>query len=476
MRLAAAALAGLTVLRLILAAWLPLAPDEAYYWIWSRALAPGYPDHPPMVALWIRAGTAIAGQTSLGVRLLGPLSVALASWMLADAAERLLPGRRAGLAAASLLNATLLVGVGAVIMTPDTPLLFFWVAALWAMARLLAGGRAAWWLPVGAFAGLAMASKYSAAFLWLGIGAWLLVVPQARTWLRRPAPWVGAVLGLLLFLPVVVWNADHGWASFLRQGGRVGDWQPARAAGFLLELVGGQIGLATPGVWLLSVAGIVAATRLAWRTRDPAWTLLAALSLPATLVFALHATGDRVQGNWPAIIYPAAVIAAAGLRGGTWIRLRWPSVSLGLAITALAYFQATTGVLPLPPRLDPTAMRLAGWTNLAEQVEVAAKAVGANYVVADQYALAAELAWTLPNLTVLGDEPRWSLFNLPPTPVLGVGLLIRDDRRGDSPDLTRWPGAVPAGGAVRQTSEQTLETFQLFRVTGAPSGMALPRH
>ena len=77
---------------------------------------------------------------------------------------------------------------------------------------------------------------------------------------------------------------------------------------------------------------------------------------------------------------------------------------------------------------------------------------------------------------MLGEEPRWSLFNLPPTPVLGVGLLIRDDRRGDSPDLTRWPGAVPAGGAVRQTSEQTLETFKLFRVTGAPSGMALPRH
>ena len=109
-----------------------------------------------MVALWIRLGTALAGDGALGVRLLGPLSVALASLLLADAADRLLPGRRAGLRAAALLNATLLFGVGAVLMTPDTPLLVFWIACLWALARLLrqrqcrAGGSA-----VGLFAGLA---------------------------------------------------------------------------------------------------------------------------------------------------------------------------------------------------------------------------------------------------------------------------------------------------------------------------------
>ncbi len=53
--------------------------------MWSRALAPGYPDHPPMVALWIRLGTMLAGDGALGIRLLGPLSVAVASLLLADA-------------------------------------------------------------------------------------------------------------------------------------------------------------------------------------------------------------------------------------------------------------------------------------------------------------------------------------------------------------------------------------------------------
>ena len=69
-----AALAALTLVRLLVAAAAPLSPDEAYYWLWSRALAPGYLDHPPMVALWMRLGTELAGPGSLGVRLLAPLS------------------------------------------------------------------------------------------------------------------------------------------------------------------------------------------------------------------------------------------------------------------------------------------------------------------------------------------------------------------------------------------------------------------
>src|ERR1700749_3202797 len=59
---------ALTALRLVAAAWTPLTFDEAYYWLWSKHLAGGYYDHPPMVALVIRAGTMIAGDTELGGR------------------------------------------------------------------------------------------------------------------------------------------------------------------------------------------------------------------------------------------------------------------------------------------------------------------------------------------------------------------------------------------------------------------------
>ena len=119
----------------------------------------GYPDHPPMVALWIRLGTAIVGDGAIGVRLFGPLSVAIASLLLVDVGNRLFPAQHAGVRAAVLLNATLLVGAGSVIMTPDAPLLMFWTACLWALARLAQDGRWQWWLLAGLFAGLAMLSN-----------------------------------------------------------------------------------------------------------------------------------------------------------------------------------------------------------------------------------------------------------------------------------------------------------------------------
>jgi hypothetical protein len=67
------AILAMVALRLVAAAVTPLTFDEAYYWMWSKNLAGGYYDHPPMVALVIRAGTLIAGDTELGVRLVSIL-------------------------------------------------------------------------------------------------------------------------------------------------------------------------------------------------------------------------------------------------------------------------------------------------------------------------------------------------------------------------------------------------------------------
>ncbi|MDT8265576.1 glycosyltransferase family 39 protein, partial [Roseomonas sp. DSM 102946] len=163
------ALAAITLARLIAAAVVPVSPDEAYYWVWSRALSPGYYDHPPMVAFWIRAGTLLLGDTPLGIRLLGPVGLLLATLALVRAGNLLFPDRRPGVMAASLFNATLLVNAGAVLMTPDTPQIVFWCLTLWAVAEAHARGDGRWWLAVGLFAGAALLSKYTAAFLGIGL-------------------------------------------------------------------------------------------------------------------------------------------------------------------------------------------------------------------------------------------------------------------------------------------------------------------
>ena len=461
-------LGALTAVRLVVAALSPLSADEAYYWVWSRALAPGYLDHPPMVALWIRAGTAILGQGAAGVRLLAPLSAALGSVLLWSAAEDLFPGRRLGGPAATLLNATLLLGAGAVTMTPDTPLLFFWTAALWALARLVRTGRPGWWLAVGLAAGGALASKYTAVLLGAGIAAWLLADPTARRWLRTPWPWMGGVLAGLCFAPVLAWNAAHGWASFAKQGGRTGDWQPAEAVRHLGELVASQLGLATPGVAVLCAMGIWVAAR---RMREGgAPSLLSTLTLPSVAVFLQHAFGDRVQANWPAIVYPAASIAAAAYAGRWWK----PAAAVGFALSALVYLQAATALLPLPRKLDVTLIRLGGWDGLAAEVAAREVAEGAAFVAADNYGLAAILARGVPG-PVVGSEPRWALFNLPSAPIAGrTGLLVRSQRRDGPPDPGSWQSIEPAGTLVRTRDGVVAEGYTLFRVVARGDMVRLP--
>ena len=465
------ALLALTLIRLLVAGTTPLSEDEAYYWVWSHALAPGFLDHPPMVALWIRAGTWIAGEDALGVRLWAPLSAAAGSVLIARTAELLFPGRRLGLPAAALLNGTLLVGVGAVTMTPDTPLLLFWAATMWALARLLRSGDGRWWLVVGFSAGCAMASKYTGGFLGLGIVLWLLWVPGLRRWFRSAFLWIGGGAAAAVFAPVVLWNAGHGWASFAKQGGRTGDWDPAAALRHLSELLGGQAGLATPLVFILLSAGVWAAVRRA-AGREPAWSLLAALTVPGLLVFVQHAIGDRVQANWPAIVYPAASVCAAGLGWRLWR----PAVALGLAVTVLAYVQGAAAPFPLPRRLDPILIRLGGWDGVSRELEAMRRQQGVAWVASEAYGLASLLAWHAPpGVPVLGAEDRWTLFRLPRAGSMGPGLLLVSQRRSAPPDPAYWATVQQVGQVVRTRGSAPdgveAERFRVYRVTQRPGAI-----
>jgi 4-amino-4-deoxy-L-arabinose transferase-like glycosyltransferase len=458
-------LGAATLLRLAVAARMPLSADEAYYRVWAYALAPGYLDHPPMVALWIRAGIAMAGDTALGVRLLGPLAALLGTALLVQAARDLSPrgaGWRAGWRAAWLLNATLVLNAGCVIMTPDTPLLLFWTGCLAAVARVIRTGRAAWWLAAGAAAGLALDSKYTAALLAPSLLAWLAIVPDARPWLRRWQPYAGAAIALALFTPVLAWNGAHHWASFIRQGGRGGDFHPAQAVRFLAELVAGQVGLATPLVFAVLCAGVTQMARHGrWRRRAEGFVL--AVTIVPALVFVQHAVGDRVQANWPGILYPGAALAAALAATRFWR----PAVALGALIAGLLYTQAVAAPLGLPRRLDFTLIRLAGWDALAHAAAAARQAQGAGFIAADEYGLAAELAFRLRG-PVIGVEPRWRLFALPAAPATGTGILVRSDRRAGPPDPAIWPGATAIGTAQRARNGVVAEQYTLYRV-GAPA-------
>lgn len=451
------ALLGLTALRLVLTALLPLTPDEAYYFTWAQHLQAGYLDHPPMVALWIKLGVMLLGSDPAGIRCLGPVSAALGSWFMYDAGNRLFVGQQAGLRAAAFFNATLLLGAGCVLMTPDTPLIFFWTLGLWALVRLVDSGNLQWWLVAGGCAGLMLLSKYTGVLFLAGAGLWALTHPRLRGQIGTVWPWLGVALAVLLFAPNIVWNAHHGWASYLKQGGRVDGFNPARAAQFFGELVGGQFMLFTPIIALLAVGGL-------WhlrRTQALGARLLLWLTLLPAAVFLEHVLTNRVESNWPAILYPSACLAAAAFPS-RWVR---PALLVGFGLTALVYAQSLTGFIPLPAKQDTTALQLAGWPALVQQ----AAAMHPAFLTADTYTTASELAFYAPrNVPVIGFGSRWSYFNWPKVQPTGQsGLLLVRQSSGTCQDQVAT--------LTRRRGTQPIEVYRLCRISASAVGWALPR-
>ena len=299
----------LLVVRLWLDGHLELMFDEAYYALWARHLAWGYFDHPPMVALWIRLSTICFGDHEFGVRALGTLAATAGTGLVYLVTWHLFTSRETAIFAALLYCAMLLISAGAIIITPDTPLVFFWSIALYALVRIFCGGGSGWWWIVGIAMGLALQSKYTAILLGAGIVCAMAVVPRLRHWWRHPMPYVAGVLTLAIFAPVVAWNYQHGWASFGRQFGRA--QVDGLSLRFLAEFLGSQVGLVTPFVFVLAAGGVWLALR---RHRDEINdTNLFLVSLIGLLLvyFLFHSLHARVQGNWVAPAYPVLAVLGA---------------------------------------------------------------------------------------------------------------------------------------------------------------------
>jgi 4-amino-4-deoxy-L-arabinose transferase-like glycosyltransferase len=384
----------LTAARLAAAGAIHLTEDEAYYRLWAQHLQFGYFDHPPMIAWWIRAGSLIAGDTPLGVRLLPALASGLNTWLIGDLARRLGAEPRTALRAALWYNATITVCVGGILALPDAPASLFWTLTLWCLARAWPGMRPGWWAAAGVAAGLAVLSKYSALFLAPGVVLWLLLTPGGPAALRRPGPWLAAALAGGLFAVNVAWNAGHHWESFDKQFGRVAPQglEPAHLAEFLAA----QFLLLTP---LIAVFAGLGAWRI-WRGRKSPQgqplMLLAATSAPFLVYLMAHSLHDRVQGHWPVPLFSALAICAAvaAPQGATGLArfIRTLTPSIGYAIGAATLLIVA---LPTPALFGPRDPLLAvrGWPQFARDIEAVRLRAGAAWVGTESYGVYSQLSY-----------------------------------------------------------------------------------
>src|SRR3954467_7984530 len=173
----------MTVMRMVYASVLDLRTDEAYYWTWSKEGALSFLDHPPMIAWFIRFGTAIFGATALGVRFAGIVAMLVTQLLLADIVRRVTHDFRAVVFALLMPEAALYYGLLMAKVAPDTAMILLAVAMLWSLVRLHESGDARWWLAAGLFAGLALLSKFTALMLLPAVLAFALVPGWRKRWL-----------------------------------------------------------------------------------------------------------------------------------------------------------------------------------------------------------------------------------------------------------------------------------------------------
>src|SRR5499427_10211786 len=199
--------------RLVFASALGLGIDESYMVAAGRKLQLSYFDHPP-IAWWMAWGvTHLTGsESALVVRLPFIALFALTTFLMYRVTAALFD-LEAGLWAAVVLNMAPVLGIPAGSwVLPDGPLFAALLGALFCLIPALRSqGRAAWgwWLATGVCAGLALCSKYSAALTLAGAVAFLVTEPTSRRWLMQPHPYVASLVTLVVFLPVLVWNAGN---------------------------------------------------------------------------------------------------------------------------------------------------------------------------------------------------------------------------------------------------------------------------
>ncbi len=395
------------IVRGILAAWMEFGNDEVYYW--TYALYPDWShfDHPPMVGWVIQLFSLnLLFDSEFFIRLASVVFMTANTYIIYRIGKDL-KDATTGFYAALLFTASIYAFViTGIFIMPDTPLMPFWLLAVWMAARYYSGlprsarndntdalgalaslnlrfarneaiqGRNLYLILFGLFAGLAMLSKYSGVFLWVGMGLYILIFNRKQ--LKNPYLYLSLLISAICCIPILYWNIKYNFASLNFHSERVGG-NSINFGTFGTELAG-EFFYNNPVVFILTIIAIVAAFKKRIHIEKSTQRLILCIALPMIALFWVFSLMRPTLPHWSA---PAFVLLI--LLISCYLRYKNPtSEQLPKSITAALCFllltlvigvaEIKTGFIPLDKHTEPEqigrddfTVDMYGWRQLGEK-------------------------------------------------------------------------------------------------------------
>src|SRR5437588_2360158 len=197
----------------------------------ARHLSWGYVAYPPVTPFFGRISLELFGTSLTGFRFFAAIAEAIAVVLTGLMARELGGSRWAQLVAATAAVPFCLAG-GALMQYVSFDYLS-WVLTAYFTLRLLKSSDPRWWVAIGSSIGVGSLSKYSMPYLVAGLVVGVLAT-NVRRHLKSRWLWCGVAVSLLIFLPNLIWQAQHNFVSLdFLQHIHARDVRQGRAKGFL---------------------------------------------------------------------------------------------------------------------------------------------------------------------------------------------------------------------------------------------------
>lgn len=395
---------AISLAHLLLSQKIGFGVDEAHYALYGLKPALSYFDHPPLMGWFVVLLNIVTEINEFSLRAMTTLFMALNSLLLYVLARRVLPNQaNSGFISVVLFNLGIMVQLLGWGIVPDVFLMSFFLLLALLIPSLNSKPSMSSWLALGCLMGLSALSKYTAIAAPIALSVYAFKKGYLMSWLKQPGLWLAIILTLVVISPILIWNAQHDWASFIYQidHGGGGAWSVSN----LLKTLISHILLYSP---LLAVTGILGLFLSSYEN-DTEHFVRIMFYCYLGMVFWAAAHGSLLP-HWGVVAYLfLAPIAAKHIDFFTQSTLK--KVAGGfLAVVSLMLFAALFLLLSIRPvgyDIHKAYYDVLGWKQAGIDAQELVNKYEVEQILVDNWTHASRIAWysSFEPVRVIGEKP-----------------------------------------------------------------------